>query len=150
LARGEDPVDAAWRGAVTAAAAIGAAGSLRLLDRGGLARDLLADRPAAQPGTERVAAAAGPGPAATEQDGDYGIETMDREIGTIPDVIVGQFADPGGHVRDLADWLAGRGVEHLYLTGCGDSAFAGIAATLAFRRHSRLRVHPVHALDFAR
>src|SRR6266566_9498522 len=116
LARGEDPVDAAWRGAVTAAAAIGAAGSLRLLDCGGLARDLLADRPAAQPGPE-PAAAAGPGTAATERDGDYGIEAMDREIGTIPDVIAGQFADPGGHVRDLADWLAGRGVEHLYLTG---------------------------------
>src|SRR6266566_3556507 len=55
LARGEDPVDAAWRGAVTAAAAIGAAGSLRLLDCGGLARDLLADRPAAQPGPEPAA-----------------------------------------------------------------------------------------------
>jgi fructoselysine-6-P-deglycase FrlB-like protein len=75
---------------------------------------------------------------------------MDREIGTSPDVIAGQFADPGGHVRELADWLAGRGVEHLYLTGCGDSAFAGMAATLAFRRHSRLRIHARHALDFAR
>src|SRR5207247_1015393 len=126
LARGEDPVDAAWRGAVTAAAAIGAAGSLRLLDRGWLARDLLAGRPAAQAGTEPVTAAAVPGPAVTERDGDYGIETMDREIGTIPDVIAGQFADPGGHVRDLADWLAGRGVEPLYLTGCDELAFAGM------------------------
>src|SRR5580692_7860354 len=42
LALGDDAVEAAWRGAVTAAAAIGAAGSLRLLDRGWLARDLLA------------------------------------------------------------------------------------------------------------
>jgi glucosamine--fructose-6-phosphate aminotransferase (isomerizing) len=75
---------------------------------------------------------------------------MNREIATIPDVIGAQFADPGGHVRELAGWLADRGIEHLYLTGCGDSAFAGQAATLAFRRHSRLRVHPVHALDFAR
>ena len=75
---------------------------------------------------------------------------MHREIGTIPDVIASQLADPGGHVRELADWLAGRGIEHLYLTGCGDSAFAGLAATLAFRRHSRLRVHAVHALDLAR
>ena len=152
LALGDDAVEAAWRGAVTAAAAIGAAGSLRLLDRGGLARDLLAGRPAAPAGATPATAA--PGPVATtarpRDAGDYGIETMDREIGTIPDVIAGQFADPGGHVRELADWLAGRGVEHLYLTGCGDSAFAGMAATLAFRRHSRLRVHAVHALDFAR
>jgi len=152
LALGDDAVEAAWRGAVTAAAAIGAAGSLRLLDRGGLARDLLASRPAASAGATPLTAAR-PGPIATAQPrnaSDYGIETMDREIGTIPDVIAGQFADPGGHVRELADWLAGRGIEHLYLTGCGDSAFAGMAATLAFRRHSRLRVHARHALDFAR
>jgi sugar/nucleoside kinase (ribokinase family)/fructoselysine-6-P-deglycase FrlB-like protein len=147
LALGEDPAEAAWRGCATAAAAIGAAGSLRLLDRAGLARDLLAGRPAA---TVRAAGRRGPaGTAGPDGDG-YGIEIMHREIGTIPDVIAGQLADPGGHVRDLADWLAGRGIEHLYLTGCGDSAFAGQAAALAFRRHSRLRVHPVHALDFAR
>ena len=172
LALGEDPAGAAWRGCVTAAAAIGAAGSLRLLDRGGLARDLLAGRPAAGSGvpgsgvpgsgaagsgvpgsgtagiTATVRASQeGPKPAETDS---YDIETMNREIGTIPDVIVGQLADPGGQVRDLAGWLAGRGIEHLYLTGCGDSAFAGLAATLAFRRHSRLSVHAVHALDFAR
>jgi sugar/nucleoside kinase (ribokinase family)/fructoselysine-6-P-deglycase FrlB-like protein len=139
LALGEDPAAAAWRGCVTAAAAIGATGSLRLLDRGRLARDLLAR------GTgDTVPADREPG-----RD-EYGIETMDREIATIPDVIAARFADPGGHVRELAGWLASRGIEHLYLTGCGDSAFAGQAASLAFRRHSRLRVHPVHALDFAR
>ena len=138
LALGEDPVAAARRGCATAAAAIGASGSLRLLDRGPIARDLLAG---ARPGQA---------PTASPGRDDYGIDTMDREIATIPDVIAGQFADPGGHVRELAGWLAGRGIEHLYLTGCGDSAFAGLAAALAFRRHSRLRVHPVHALDFAR
>src|SRR6266516_678013 len=96
LALGEDPVEAAWRGAVTAAAAIGAAGSLRLLDRGGLARDLLAGRPAAPAGATPATAAPGPVATARPRDaGDYGIETMDREIGTIPDVIAGQFADPG-------------------------------------------------------
>jgi len=45
LALGEDPVEAARRGCATAAAAIGAVGSLRLLARGPLARDLLAGRP---------------------------------------------------------------------------------------------------------
>ena len=35
---------------------------------------------------------------------------------------------PAGMCSELADWLAGRGIEHLYLTGCGDSAFAGLAA----------------------
>jgi len=173
LALGEDPAEAAWRGCVTAAAAIGAVGSLRLLDRGWLARDLLAggqvagervtdgrvtdgrvtDGRAAGGGIVGAAAAtARPGRAATAPPGqdDYGIETMNHEIATIPDVIAGQLADPGGHVRELAGWLEERGIEHLYLTGCGDSAFAGLAATLAFRRHSRLRVHAVHALDLAR
>jgi glucosamine--fructose-6-phosphate aminotransferase (isomerizing) len=144
LAFGEDPAAAAWRGCVTAAAAIGAAGSLRLLERGQIARDLLAGG--------QGAARARPGrvPTTSHDQDDYGIETMNREIASIPDVIAAQFADAGGHVRELAGWLADRGIEHLYLTGCGDSAFAGLAATLAFRRHSRLRAHPVHALDFAR
>ncbi len=164
LALGEDMVDAARRGCATAAAAIGAAGSLRLLDLGPVARDLLAGRGApgsgkAGPGVTASSQPAGPRPAAgvstadrpgeAEDDG-YGIDIMHREIVTIPDVIASSLADPGGHVRELAGWLAGRGIEHLYLTGCGDSAFAGLAASLAFRRHSRLRVHPVHALDLAR
>jgi glucosamine--fructose-6-phosphate aminotransferase (isomerizing) len=153
LALGEDPVAAARRGCATAAAAIGTSGSLRLLDRGSLARELLAG------GGDAGRCDIGPVRAGTvghrhgKQRGDldeYGIETMNREIASIPDVIAAQLGDPGGHVRELAGWLAGRGIEHLYLTGCGDSAFAGLAATLAFRRHSRLRAHPVHALDFAR
>ena len=172
LALGEDVVDAARRGCATAAAAIGAAGSLRLLDLGPVARDLLAGRGPPEsgktrPGVTASSQPAGPRPAAggsgdratpgtaadrpgqAEDDG-YGIDIMHREIVTIPDVIASSLADPGGHVRELAGWLAGRGIEHLYLTGCGDSAFAGLAASLAFRRHSRLRVHPVHALDLAR
>ena len=172
LALGEDVVDAARRGCATAAAAIGAAGSLRLLDLGPVARDLLTGRGAPQsgkagPGVTASSQPAGPRPAAgvsgdraapgtaaarpgqAEDDG-YGIDIMHREIATIPDVIASSLADPGGHVRELAGWLARRGIEHLYLTGCGDSAFAGLAASLAFRRHSRLRVHPVHALDLAR
>jgi sugar/nucleoside kinase (ribokinase family)/fructoselysine-6-P-deglycase FrlB-like protein len=178
LALGEDVVEAARRGCATAAAAIGAAGSLRLLDLGPVARGLLAGGGAADPGTAGTGVTTGspsaghhapatvphdraapgavadrPGQAGTgppgEDDG-YRIEIMHREIATIPDVIASRLADPGGQVRELADWLAGRGIEHLYLTGCGDSAFAGLAASLAFRRHSRLRVHAVHALDLAR
>ena len=178
LALGEHVVDAARRGCATAAAAIGAAGSLRLLDLGPVARDLLAggeametggagpgvtggSRPAGRrsavsvPGNPAAPGAAEDRPGRTGtgspgEDDAYGIEVMRREIATIPDVIAGSLADPGGHVQELADWLAGRGIEHLYLTGCGDSAFAGLAASLAFQRHSRLRVHPVHALDLAR
>ena len=170
LALGDDVVGAARRGCATAAAAIGAAGSLRLLDLGPVARDLLAGGEAAEtdragPGVTGGSRSAGPraavsvsgnpaapgaaadrpgqtGAGSPGEDDAYGIEVMHREIATIPDVIASSLADPGGHVQELADWLAGRGIEHLYLTGCGDSAFAGLAASLAFRRHSRLRVPP--------
>jgi ribokinase len=161
LALGEDVEAAARRACATAAAAIGAVGSLRLLDRAAIARELLAGRDAAivESATARVGISlAQPVPVTTDSDADgsliaddaYGIEVMRREIAMIPDVIAERLADTGGHVRDLAEWLAGRGIEHLYLTGCGDSAFAGMAASLAFRRHSRLHVHAVHALDLAR
>jgi sugar/nucleoside kinase (ribokinase family)/fructoselysine-6-P-deglycase FrlB-like protein len=161
LALGEDVVAAARRGCATAAAAIGAVGSLRLLDRAAIARDLLAGRDAEDFGSATSGSGISPPlpvPVRTDRDADgrliaddaYGIEVMRREIAMIPDVIADRLADAGGHVRDLADWLAGRGIEHLYLTGCGDSAFAGLAASLAFRRHSRLHVHAVHALDLAR
>ena len=161
LALGEDVVQAAGRACATAAAAIGAAGSLRLLDRAAIARELLVGRDAVAAGAANPEAGISlprPVPVMTDSgadggliaDGAYGIEVMRREIAMIPDVIAAGLADAGGHVRELADWLAGRGIEHLYLTGCGDSAFAGLAATLAFRRHSRLCVHAVHALDLAR
>jgi ribokinase len=159
LALGDDPEAAARRGCATAAAAIGASGSLRLLDRGRLAHDLLAaddgrdGRLAVKRNGEVGGGHHGGGsrePQAPWANPDYDIGVMRREIVTIPDVIADHLADPGGHVAELAGWLAGQRIEHLYLTGCGDSAFAGLAASLAFRRHSRLQVHPVHALDLAR
>jgi sugar/nucleoside kinase (ribokinase family)/fructoselysine-6-P-deglycase FrlB-like protein len=160
LALGDDPATAARRGCATAAAAIGASGSLRLLDRASLARDLLtggARRPAPYP----AGRGAGPGPLgapdlpgladgqAGETDG-YDIAVMRREMATIPEVIAGHLADPGGHVTRLAQWLAEQQIRHVYLTGCGDSVFAAMASSLAFRRHSRLEVRAVHALDLAR
>jgi glucosamine--fructose-6-phosphate aminotransferase (isomerizing) len=174
LALGEERAEAARRGCATAAAAIGASGSLRLLDRRGLARALLAgDVPRGGAGGRASAAAGvvnggaaegmahsgpagrasrggGAGGARESQADGYDIGVMRQEIATIPDVIAGHFADPGGHVTNLAEWLTGHGIRHLYLTGCGDSAFAAQASVLAFARHSRLRAHAVHALDLAR
>jgi sugar/nucleoside kinase (ribokinase family)/fructoselysine-6-P-deglycase FrlB-like protein len=141
LALGDDPAGAARRGCATAAAAIGASGSLRLLDRRGLAHGLLSGEIRAPTGARAPAGRA---------DGQYDIGVMREEIATIPGVIAAHLGDPGGHVTKLAEWLAERGIRHLYLTGCGDSAFAGQAAVLAFARHSLLRTHAVHALDLAR
>ena len=83
-------------------------------------------------------------------DARYDIDVMRREILTIPDVVSDVLDDADGHVATLAKRLAARGARHLWLTGCGDSAFAGLAAELAFQRHSGLTAHPVHALDLAR
>jgi len=100
------------------------------------------------------AAGGGPGSAAGEgepgADQRYDIDVMRREIAMIPDVISDVLDDAGGQITALAKRLATRGVQHLWLTGCGDSAFAGLAAELAFQKHSGLTAHPVHALDLAR
>ncbi len=43
-----------------------------------------------------------------------------------------------------------RDASHVYITGCGDSYFAGIAARLAFQRFGGILVEPVEALEFGR
>ena len=101
----------------------------------------------ADPVAGEPATAAGGRSAADQR---YDIEVMRREIAMIPDVISDLLDDAGGQVTALAKRLAARGIRHLWLTGCGDSAFAGLAAELAFQRHSGLTAHPVHALDLAR
>ncbi len=75
---------------------------------------------------------------------------MRREILTIPDVISDVLDDADGRITAAAKRLAERRISHLWLTGCGDSAFAGHAAALAFQRHTPVTAHPVHALDLAR
>ena len=47
------------------------------------------------------------------------------------------------HRWRMAKSLLAQGISHLWLTGCGDSAFAGQAAALAFQRHTAVTPHPV-------
>ncbi len=150
LARGFGLIDATSLGAATAARAIEASGSLRLLTAGVGVTEL--DGAASQL-SRRVQPVALPGAAAGAQPAvaaPYDLDVMRREIAMIPDVVAAAVDDPGRHVRGLAEQLADRGVQHLWLTGCGDSAFAGMAAELAFRRHAGVVPHAVHALDLAR
>src|SRR5258708_7445746 len=112
-------------GCAAAAVAIGDSGSLRLLDRASLARDLLAGG-AGRPAVPGLASRA-----ARETDG-YDIGVMRQEMATIPGVIASHLADPGGHVTRLAQWLGERRIRHAFLTGCRDSAFAATASSLAF------------------
>ncbi len=75
---------------------------------------------------------------------------MMAEIELIPGVMQKCLDDEGGYIRALAQKIIDTKVEHLWLTGCGDSAFAGSAAALAFVKEGKLRTRGIHALDLAR
>ncbi len=153
LARGHTLLESVGLGAAVAGTAITAVGSLRLFQVG-------ADRAAVSAAGARLALSASVvpmrPPAARDVDGDrtgglsYDIDVMRREIAMIPAVVSDVLDDSGGHVRALARRLVERGTRHLWLTGCGDSAFAGSAAALAFDKSSGLVPHPVHALALSR
>jgi len=59
----------------------------------------------------------------------------------------------GAMEQDVArglEQLDVAGLRRLYLIGCGDSHYAGLATRLAFQRYSGLQVEPVQALEFSR
>jgi fructoselysine-6-P-deglycase FrlB-like protein len=140
LALGEELVVAARRGAATAGAALGASGSLRLLRRTAAAERLRAGYEQGSPAGTRSVPKSGEG-----DDSDV----MEREILTIPAVIRARL-DASGQVASTAARLRESNVGHIVLVGCGDSFFACQAAALALNRHSGIRAHCEHALDFAR
>jgi glucosamine--fructose-6-phosphate aminotransferase (isomerizing) len=164
LARGTPALAAVGLGCAVAGTAITSSGSLRLLEQGidraaiATAGQRLAAAATDVSGTAMVTARLSAGHAAErsaekappQADPRYDIEVMRREIQTIPDVISDVLDDADGKIAALAKRLSERSIAHLWLTGCGDSAFAGIAAELAFQRHTMVTAHPVHALDLAR
>jgi sugar/nucleoside kinase (ribokinase family)/fructoselysine-6-P-deglycase FrlB-like protein len=78
------------------------------------------------------------------------IETMREEIALIPELLARQYESLVKPLHTLAHNLTVAGIEHLYLVGCGDSAFAGAATALAFQKHAGIHAEGVHALEFAR
>jgi fructoselysine-6-P-deglycase FrlB-like protein len=75
---------------------------------------------------------------------------MREEIAMIPKLLAEQSEVLDGPLRSLASELDAAGIEHLYLSGCGDSAFAGAATALAFQKHAGIYAEGIHALDLAR
>ena len=140
LAVGESLVAAAWRGAATAGAALGASGSLRLLRRAGVAERLRSCY--AQGKLPRATPLPKPG------EGDDS-DVMEREITTIPAVIRDRL-ELAGQAATTVERLRESRIRYVVLVGCGDSSFACQAAVLALNRHSGLQVRWEHALDFAR
>lgn len=78
------------------------------------------------------------------------VDTMREEIAMIPRLMKEQLEVLAGPLHTLAQELSTAGIEHLYLGGCGDSAFAGAATALAFQKHAQVDAEGIHALDLAR
>ena len=77
------------------------------------------------------------------------IDTMLREIETIPAVITDQAATLQGPLGELADEL-GNPLPEVILSGCGDPYFAGMAARLAMERDGGVRCQSIEALELTR
>jgi sugar/nucleoside kinase (ribokinase family)/fructoselysine-6-P-deglycase FrlB-like protein len=131
MAHGLEPFEAARRGAISAAFAIEGFGSVAL---------------ASVTPAEAAARLSGKAP----PEGRYAIKWMGEEIRLGPRVIADQFAALNEPLGQLAASLVESGVDNLYMVGCGDSAFAGAAASLAFVKDAGIAAEGVHALDMAR
>ena len=81
---------------------------------------------------------------------DRAIEVMRAELETIPAVIADQAERLTLPLAGLVEQVGGAGLGEIVLTGCGDSHFAGLAATLAVERDCGVRCRALEALEFTR
>jgi fructoselysine-6-P-deglycase FrlB-like protein/sugar/nucleoside kinase (ribokinase family) len=150
LSLGDAPVQAARRGVVSAAYAVASFGSVGLA---AIRPEAAQARLKAEPPARRLTLPIQE-PALAIPGADRGIKSptaiMREEIAMIPGLIESQLEALAGPLGDLASALDRAEVRNLYLSGCGDSAFAGAAAALAFRKHSGIHAEAVEALELAR
>ena len=78
------------------------------------------------------------------------IDVMRDELETIPGVIADQVDRLTEPLARLAASVGGHELAEIFLTGCGDSHFAGIAATLAMERDAGVRCRAVESLELTR
>jgi sugar/nucleoside kinase (ribokinase family)/fructoselysine-6-P-deglycase FrlB-like protein len=150
LSPGYSPLESAQRGTISASYAVAGFGSLQLaqVDPAKAQARLLSDPPTVQlldghraseievPGADRGISSA--------------VDGMREEIAMIPRLMAEQHETLAETLHALATKLTSGGIEHLYLVGCGDSAFAGAASVLAFQKHTAIHAEGVHALELAR
>jgi len=133
MAQGLDPLEAARRGTVSAAFATEGFSSLALTSV-----------------TPADAAARLLGSPPTPPGDRYDIKWMQEELRLSPEVVRSQLASLDEPLGRLAASVVKAEINNLYMVGCGDSAFAGAAATLALTKHAGIKAEAVHALDMAR
>lgn len=151
LSLGYSPLEAAQRGSISASYAVAGFGSPHLAH---ILATTAQERVLSDPPPTRLL----PTPASYSEievsGADRGISSavdmMRQEIAMIPNLLAHQHKTLAGPLSTLATALTAGGIEHLYLVGCGDSAFAGAASDLAFRKHADIHAEGMHALDFAR
>jgi fructoselysine-6-P-deglycase FrlB-like protein/sugar/nucleoside kinase (ribokinase family) len=151
LSLGCNPVESAQRGTLSASYAVASFGSMELahIDPSTVQARIHSDPPAV-----RLLPTPASLSAILVEGADRGISSasdiMREEIAMIPALLAEQHEMLSGQLRSLARKLTDAGIEHLYLTGCGDSAFAGAATALAFQKHAGIDATGIHALDLAR
>jgi fructoselysine-6-P-deglycase FrlB-like protein/sugar/nucleoside kinase (ribokinase family) len=146
LSLGCSPLESAQRGAISASYAVADFGSLQL------ARVDLASMRVDAEGASAPSASAPPSISVPGADRGISsaVDMMREEIAMIPRLLAQQHETLARLLHELAAELTSGGMEHLYLVGCGDSAFAGAASALAFQKHTEIHAEGVHALEFAR
>jgi ribokinase len=151
LSLGYTAVEAAQRGVLSAAYAVAGFGSLSLAE---VAPAEVQTRIEVEPPAVHPLPAPTPAANVEVPGADRGIssaaEIMREEIVMVPRLLAEQLEALAEPVWELSRSLMLDGIEHLYMTGCGDSAFAGVAAALAFQKHAGIDAEGVHALDLAR
>jgi sugar/nucleoside kinase (ribokinase family)/fructoselysine-6-P-deglycase FrlB-like protein len=151
LSLGFSPVESAQRGTVAASYAVAGFGSMRLarVDPAEAQARMLTDPPVVHllPAPTSLAQVEVPG---ADRGISSSVDVMREEIAMIPELMAEQLEMLAGPLRSLAYELNTGGMEHLYLVGCGDSAFAGAATALAFQKHTGIHAEGVHALELAR
>jgi len=79
------------------------------------------------------------------------ITPLHAAIDTLPEFAQQAIPDLARKCVERLAGLEAASLKHLFITGCGDSYHAGVAAALAFRRFSGLHtVTPLPAMQFAR
>jgi fructoselysine-6-P-deglycase FrlB-like protein/sugar/nucleoside kinase (ribokinase family) len=151
LSLGYTPVDSAQLGAISASYAVAGFGSMQLAHcdpaqaHACMRSDPPIVRPISSPAARAQVAVAGAGRGISST-----VDIMREEIAMIPRLMEEQLEMLTEPLRALARELSATGIKHIYLTGCGDSAFAGAATALAFQRHAYVDAEGIHALDLAR
>ena len=151
LSLGCSPLESARRGAISASYAVADFGSLQLMhiDPAEAQTRILSDPPAVRKLDEWMPAQEIEVPGA-DRGISSAVDMMREEIAMIPRLLAEQHEALAEALHALASGLTSEGIEHLYLAGCGDSAFAGDATALAFQKHAGIHAEGVHALEFAR